>query len=150
MSTIKHLASETRTAGMTLDDRMLYTILLTLCLPNTRWRQGTLHLATISAVVSSSRLIENGITDVQEAGRRGPMLAMPAMLCSPASAIVATEKGPAALPTGQVEAAEKEKVDVGDGKDQAVKTPTRTVVARPRLPSVMAAALTPWMVVHPR
>ena len=38
------------------------------------------------------------------------------------------EKGPAAVPTGRVEAAEKDKVDVGDRKDAAVKAPTRTVV----------------------
>ena len=68
------------------------------------------------------------------------MLAMPAMLSSPAAA-VAAEK---------VEAAVKEKVDVGDGKDDAVKTPTRTVVARPRLPAVMAASPKPPKVVPPR
>ena len=109
---------------------------LMLCLPNTRWRQGTLHLVTESAAMTSSRLYENGITDFPEAGKRGPMLAMPAMLCSPAVAMVAAEKGPAAVPTGKVEAAEKEKVDTGDGKDAAVKAPTGTVVARPRLPAV--------------
>ena len=30
---------------------------------------------------------------------------------------MATEKEPAAVPTGKVKAAEKEKVNVGDGKD---------------------------------
>ena len=50
----------------------------------------------------------------------------------------------------KVEAAVKEKVDVGDGKDDAVKTPTRTVVARPRLPAVMAASPKPPKVVPPR
>ena len=44
----------------------------------------------------------------------------------------------------------KGKVDVGDGKDAAVKAPARTVVARPRLPAVMAAAPRPPMVVPPR
>ena len=77
-------------------------------------------------------------------------MAMPAMLCSPTAAMVATEKGPAAVPTGKVEAAAKEKVDVGDGKDAAVKAPTRTVVARPRLPAVMAEAPKPPVVVPPR
>ena len=78
------------------------------------------------------------------------MLAMPAMLCSPASAMVAKEKGPAGVPTGKVEAAENKEVDVGDGKDAAVKAPTRTVVARPRPPAMMAGAPKPPMVVPPR
>ena len=64
--------------------------------------------------------------------------------------MVDKEKGPAAVPTGKVEAAEKKKVDVGDCKDAAVQAPTRTVVARSRLPSVMAAAPKPPMVVPPR
>ena len=47
------------------------------------------------------------------------MLAMPTMLCSPAAAVVATENGPAAVPTGKVEAAAKKKVDVfGDSKGE--------------------------------
>ena len=37
--------------------------------------------------------------------------------------MVANEKGPAAVPTGKIEAAEKEKVDDGDGEDAAVKAP---------------------------
>ena len=94
---------------------------LMLCLPNTRWRQGTLHLVAVSAAMTSSRLYENGITDFLEAGR-GSMLAMPATLCSPA----------AAVPTEKVEATVKEKVGVGNGKDAAVKAPTGTVVARLR------------------
>ena len=64
--------------------------------------------------------------------------------------MVVKGKGPAAVPTGKVEAAEKEEVDVGDDKDAAVKAPTRTVVARPRPPVVMAAAPKPPMVVPPR
>ena len=80
---------------------------------------------TVSAAMTSLRLHENGITEFLEAGRRGPMLAMPAMLCLPAAAMVATEKGPVAVPTGKVEAAEREKMDVVDGKDAAVKAPTR-------------------------
>ena len=101
---------------------------------------------TVSAAMTSSRLYENGITDFLEAGRRDPMLAMPAMLCSPAAAMVAKERGLAAVPTGKVEAAEKEKVDVGDGENAAVKAPTRTVVARPRLPVVIAAPKPPMVV----
>ena len=64
--------------------------------------------------------------------------------------MVDNEKGPAAVPTGKVEAAEKEKVDVGDSEDAAVKAPIRTVVARPRLPAVMAEAPKLPMVVPPR
>ena len=66
------------------------------------------------------------------------------------AAVVAAEKGRAAVPTGKVEAAVKEKADVGDSKDAAVKAPTRTVVARPRLPAAMAAAPKPPKVVPPR
>ena len=40
-------------------------------------------------------------------------------------------------------------VDVVDTKNEAVKAPTRTVVARPRLPAVMAAAPKPPKVVPP-
>ena len=97
-----------------------------------------------------SRFCENGITVFLEAGRKSPILAMPAMLCSLAPAMVATEKGPAAVATGKVEAAEKETVDVGDGKDVAVKPRTRTVVAPPRLPAVMTAARKPPMLIPPR
>ena len=44
----------------------------------------------------------------------------------------------------------KGKVDVGDNKDEAVKAPTRTVVARPRLPAAMPTAPKPPKVVPPR
>ena len=54
-------------------------------------------------------------------------------------AAVAAEKAPAAAPTGKMEAAAGEKVDVLDSKDEAVKTPTKSEVARPRLPAAMAA-----------
>ena len=90
-----------------------------------------MHLVTVSAVMTSSRLYENGTTDFLETGRRGPTLAM---LRSPTAAAVAT---------GKVEAAAKEKVDVGDSKDEAAKAPTRWMVARPRLPVAMAVAPKP-------
>ena len=105
---------------------------------------------TVSAAMTSSRLYESGITDFLGAVRRGPMLVMPAMLCSPVVAGVAAEKGPAAVATGKVEAAVKEKMDAGDSKDAVVKAPTRTVVAQPRLPAAMAAAPKPPKVVAPR
>ena len=109
-----------------------------------------MHLVTVSAAMTSPRLYENGITGFLEAGRRDSTLVMPPMPCSPAAAMVATEKGPAAVPMGKVEAAVKEEVDGGDGKDSAVKAPTRTVVTRPRLPAVMAASTKPPIVVPPR
>ena len=52
--------------------------------------------------------------------------------------------------TAAAVAAAKEKVDVRDSKDQAAKAPTGSVVARPRLPVVMAAAPKPPKVVTPR
>ena len=88
---------------------------------------------TVSAAMTSSRLYESGTTNFLETGGRGPTLAMLVMLCSPAAVA-------AAVATGKVEAAAKKKVDVGGSKDEAVKAPTRTVVARPRLPAAMAAA----------
>ena len=71
---------------------------------------------TVSAAMTLSRLYENNITDFLEAEKRVSMLALPSMLRLPAAAMVTTEKGPAAVSTGKVEAAVKEKVDVGDGK----------------------------------
>ena len=106
---------------------------------------------TVSAVMTSWRLYENGTTDFLETGRRGPTLAMLTMLCSPvAAAVVAAEKAAGAVATGKVEAAAKEKLDVGDSKAEAAKAPTRSVAARPRLPVAMAAAPMPPKVVPPR
>ena len=99
-----------------------------------------MHLVTVSAEMTSSRLY--GTTDFLERGRRGPTLAMLAMLCSPPP--------PPAVATGKVEAAAKEKVEVGDSKDEAAKAPTRSVVAQPRLPAAIAAAPKPPKVVTPR
>ena len=105
---------------------------------------------TKSVAITSSRLYESGTTDFLETERRDPTLAMQAKQCSPAAAVVAAEKAAASVPTGKVEAAAKENVDVGDSKDEAVKAPTRTVVARPRLPAAMATAPKPPKVVPPR
>ena len=44
---------------------------------------------------------------------------------------------------GKGEATATEKADVGESTDEAVKAPTRSVVARPRLPAAMAAVLKP-------
>ena len=51
------------------------------------------------------------------------------------------------MATGKVEATAAEKADVGESTDEAVKAPTRSAVARPRLPMVMAAASKPPKVV---
>ena len=61
------------------------------------------------------------------------------MPCTPAMAQVAA--------TGKVEATETEKSDVEESTDEAVKAPTTSVVARPRLLVAMAAAPKPPMVV---
>ena len=134
---------------MTVDDHMLYTFFMD-ALPaeyevearNLAFRESNRRDDIIKAVRERHHRLSGR--------RRCSMLAMPAMLCSPAAAIVATEKGSVAVPTGKVEAAVKEKVDVGDGKDAAAKAPTRTVVARPRLPAVMAAAPKPLKVIPSR
>ena len=131
----------------------------TFFLPNTRWKQGTLHLVTVSAALTSSRMYESGTTDFLETGRRGPTLAMLAVLCSPAAAVVAAGKAAAAVAagkamvevaTGKVEATAMKTVNVGDSTDEAVKAATRTVVDRPRLPAAMIAAPKPPKVVPPR
>ena len=111
-----------------------------------------MYLVTVSAVMTPSRLNDNGTTDFLETRRRGPTLAMLAMLCSPAAATagVVAGKAAAAVATGKVEVEAKEMVDVGDSKDEAAKAPTRSVVARPRLPVAMVAAPKPPKVVPPR
>ena len=150
MGRIEDLAAEMHTAGMTLDDHMLYTIFID-ALP-AEYEVEAKNLASRDSIGRDDiiKAVRERHHRLLEAGRRGPMQVMPVMPCSPAAAMVAKEKGPAAVPTGKVEAAEREKVDVGDGKDAAVKAPTRTVVARPWLPAVMAAAPKPPMVVPPR
>ena len=133
-----------RTAGLTLDDHMLYTIFID-ALP-AEYEVEVRNLASRDSIGHDDviKVLESGTTDFLETGRRGPTLAMLAMLCSPPPpAVVAAEKAAAAVATGKVEAAAKEKVDVGDSKDEAAKAPTRSVVARPRLLVAMAAAPKP-------
>ena len=108
------------------------------------YKRQILYLVTVSALMTPSRLYDNGTTDFLETRRRGPTLAMLAMLCSP------PPPPPPAVATGKVEAAAKEKVEVGDSKDEAAKAPTRSVVAQPRLPAAIAAAPKPPKVVTPR
>ena len=58
-----------------------------------------MHLVTVSAEITLSRLYEGVTTDVLETGRRGPTLAMLAMLFSPAAvaAVEAAEKAATAV-----------------------------------------------------
>ena len=56
----------------------------------------------------------------------------------------------ATVAAGKVETTAKEKVESRGSTDEAVYAPTRTVVARPRLPAAMAAASKPPTVVPPR
>ena len=60
------------------------------------------------------------------------------MPCTPAMVQVAA--------TGKVEAMATEKADVGESTDE-IKAPTRSVVARPRLPVAIAAVPKPPKVV---
>ena len=101
---------------------------------------------TVSAVMTSSRLHESGITDFRETGRRDPTLATLAMLCSPPATAAVVAAGKAAVAV----AAAMKKVDVGDSNDEAAKVTSRSVVAWPRLPGAMAAAPKPPKVVTPR
>ena len=105
-----------------------------------------MHLVTVSAVMTSSRLHESGITDFRETGRRDPTLATLAMLCSPPATAAVVAAGKAAVAV----AAAMKKVDVGDSNDEAAKVTSRSVVAWPRLPGAMAAAPKPPKVVTPR
>ena len=150
MGRIEDLAAEMRTAGMTLDDHMMYTIFID-ALPaeyevearNLASRDSIGREDTIKVVRERHHRLSGSRKKGSNAGHAGH-----AMFAGGGDG--AKEKGPAAVPTGKVEAAEKEKEDVGDGKDAAVKAPTRTVVARPRLPAVTAAAPKPPVVVPPR
>ena len=104
MDRIEGLAAEMHTAGVTLDHHMLYTIFID-TLP-AEYEAEAKNLASRDSI---------GRHDIIKAARErhhrfsgsDQMLAMPALLCLPAVAMVATEKGPAAVPTGKVEAAKK-------------------------------------------
>ena len=69
-----------RTAGTTFDDHMLYTIFID-ALP-AKYEVEARNLASRDSIGHHDiiKAYDNGITDFLEAGRRGPMLAMPAML----------------------------------------------------------------------
>ena len=141
MGKIETVAAEMRTAGLTLEDHMLYTIFID-ALPaeyeveatNLAFRDSIGRDDIIKAVREQHHSIFGNREKGSNAGHAGHTMFSKA-------AAVLTEK---------VEAAVKEKVNIGDGKDAAIKAPTRTVVARPRLPAVMAAAPKPPMVVPPK
>ena len=150
MGRIEYLVAEMRTAGMTVDDRMLYTIFID-ALP-AEYEVETRNLASldsigrddiIKAVRERHRRLSGRMKNGSNAGHAGYAMFAGGGDCS-------HRKGAGGgAPTGKVEAAEKE-VNVGDDKEVAVNAPTRTTVARPRLPAVMAAAPKPAMVVPPR
>ena len=56
-------------------------------------------------------------------------------------AMLYSQAAAAAAAAGKVETAAKEKLESKGSTDGTVEVPTRTVVARPRLPAAMAAAL---------
>ena len=78
------------------------------------------------------RVYESDITDYLETESRDRSLDMP---CTPAMVEV--------VATGKVEATATEPADVGEGTDEAVKAPTRSVMARPWVPVAMAGAPKP-------
>ena len=141
-----------RTAGLTLDDHMLYTIFID-TLP-AEYEVEVRNLASRDSIGHDDviKVLESGTTDFLETGRRGPTLAMLAMLCSPPPpAVVAAGKAAAAMAAGKAaEAAATKEVDVGESTDEAAKAPTRSVVARPRLPAAIASAPKPPKVVPTR
>ena len=78
MGKIEDVAAEMRSAGMTLDDHMLCTIFID-ALP-AEYEVEARNLASRDSIgrMTSPWLYESGITNFLE---RGPLLAMPAMLC---------------------------------------------------------------------
>ena len=112
-----------RTAGKTLDDHMLHTTFIEA--PPAEYEVGARNLASCACIGRGDiKAVRERVTDFLGAGERDAILAMPAMLCLPVVAVVAAAKGPAAMPTGKVEAAAREEVDVfGDSKGAAAKAP---------------------------
>ena len=152
MRRIEDLAAEMRIAGLTLDDHMLYTIFID-ALPaeyevkarNLTRRDGIGRDDIIKAVRERHHRRSGNRNKRSNAGV--------AMLSSPvaaAAALVAAKNAAAAMATGKVETATTETLDVGETTDEVVKAPTRSVVARPRLPVAMAPAPKPPKVVTPR
>ena len=139
-----------RTAGATLDDHVLYTIFMD-ALPaeyevearNLASRDSISRDGIIRAVRERHHRRSGNRKKGSNTGHAGH-----AMFTGGGGG--GNRKGAGGVLTGKVETATRQKADVGDSEDEAVKAPTRTAVARPRLPAVMAAAPNPPMVVPPR
>ena len=152
MGGIEDLAAEMRTARLTLDDHMLYIIFINV-LPaeyevearNLASRYSIGRADIIKAVRKRHHRLSGNRKKGSNAGHAGH-----AMFAGGCGGGGGRGEGGTAVATGKVEAAAKEKVDVGDSKVEAAKAPTRSVVARPRLPVAMAAAPKSPMVVLPR
>ena len=148
MGRIEDLDAEMRREGLTIDEHMLYTIFI-----DALAAEYEVEARNPAFRVSIGR---DDIKTVRERHRRRSGNSKKGSnaghaICSPsAAAVVAAGKTAAAVATGKVEATATEKVDVGESTGEAVKAPTKSVVARPRLPMAMAAAPKPPKVVPPR
>ena len=99
MGRIEDLAAETRTAGMTLHDHMLYKIFM-YALP-AEYEVEARDLASRDSIGRDDiiKAVRGRHHHSLETGRRGPTQAMPAMLCLPAAAVVVVaEKAAAVVP----------------------------------------------------
>ena len=151
-----------RTAGLTLDDHMLYTIFFG-AFPaeyevearNVVSRDSIGRDDIIKAVRERHHRLSENRKKGSNAGHAGPAMFDAAAAGHAGHAMVdggggGREKCGGGGGHGRVEAAAEEKVDVGHIKDDAAKAPTRSVVARPWLPVAMAPAPKPPKVVPPR
>ena len=90
-----------------------------------------MHLVTVSAAMTSSRLFESGTTDFLGTGREGPTLAILAKLCTlvAAAVVMAGGKAAAAGDAEKVQTVAKEKAESRGSTEKA-----------PWMPAAMAAA----------
>ena len=150
MGRIEDLAAEMRTAGMTLDDHMLYTIFID-ALPaeyevearNLASRDSIGRDDIIKAVRERHYRLSGNRKKGSNAGYAGH-----AMFAGGGDG--GHRKGAGGGTHGEGGGRGKGKGGRRGRQGAAVKTPTRTVVARPRLPAVVAAAPKPPMVVPSR
>ena len=135
---IEDLATEMRTAGITLDDHMLYTIFID-ALP-AQYEVEARNLASRDSIGREDiiKAVRERYHRLSGSRKKGSNASHAGHAMFAGGGGGGRRKGPAAVPMGKVEAAIREKIDVGDSKDAAVKAPTRTVVARPRLSAAMA------------
>ena len=128
-----------RTAVLTLDDHMLYTIFIDALPAEYEWEARNLASCDsidrddiIKAVRERHHRLSGNRKKGSNAGYAGHAMFV----------VVGGGGGGGGRGT--------EKVDLGESTDEAVKAPTRSVVARLRLPVAMAAEPTPPKVVPPR